>query len=374
MLELARSEPGIAVLPDQLDRDPWLVNCVNGTLDLRDGKLRGHRREDYLTKLCPTPFDPEAACPAWERFLLAIFRQDGELIRFVQRLLGRALSGDVSEQILPIFWGGGANGKSTLVNAIMRVMGPDYAMKASPDLLMSRRGERHPTELADLFGMRLVVASETHQGRRLDEALIKDMTSGERIRARRMREDFWEFDPTHKIILLTNHKPAVTGTDTGIWRRLRLVPFEETFWDPEDPNNHGKDLPEALRQDKTLPERLQTEARGILAWLVRGCSNWLDDGLTLPDKVRVATADYRVAEDRLQHFLGECCLVGPNYRCRAATLYARYRKWCEDGGEESPKQRVFGEAMTERGFGRTTSNGTWYLGVTVRQEVPDMPD
>jgi putative DNA primase/helicase len=251
-LDLARSGPGIPILPEEMDRDPWLLNCGNGTVELRTGTLREHRREDLLTRLCPTEYHPDATCPSWLRFLESIFQKDRPLITFVQRLLGYCLTGDVSEQILPIFWGGGANGKSTLVNVILQTLGGDYAMKAPQDLLVVHRGERHPTELADLFRMRLVVTSESSEGARLNEALIKDLTGGEPIRARRMKEDFWQFDPTHKVMLLTNHKPRVVGTDTAVWRRLRLVPFEVTFWDPCDPNNHGKNLPEHLRQDKQL--------------------------------------------------------------------------------------------------------------------------
>jgi putative DNA primase/helicase len=196
MLDLARSEPGVPILPEQMDRDPWLFNCDNGTLELQTGRLREHRRQDYLTKLCPTRYLPEAPCPTWERFLGAVFpddegEPDRELIRYVQCFLGRCLTGDVTEQTLEIWWGSGANGKSTLINAVLGAIGPDYSMKANADLLMTSRGERHPTEVAGLFGMRLVVASETHQGRRLNEALVKDLTGGEPIRARRMREDFW---------------------------------------------------------------------------------------------------------------------------------------------------------------------------------------
>src|SRR5262249_47330418 len=201
--------------------------------------------EDYLTKLCPTEYNPEATCPVFLRFLDALFGSNAELIVFIQRLLGCCLSGDISEQVLPIFWGTGANGKSTLLNAVMEAMGEDFAMKASADMLMTSRGERHPTELAQLFGKRLVVASESSEGRRLNEALIKDLTGGEPIRARRMREDFWEFKPTHKVILVTNHKPEVRGRDAGIWRRLRLVPFMLRFWDPNEPDCPDSVPPEA---------------------------------------------------------------------------------------------------------------------------------
>jgi putative DNA primase/helicase len=368
MVNLARSEEGIPVLPEQLDLNPWLFNCPNGTIDLRTGELRPHRREDYITKLCPTEYIRDAICDTWLRFLDAIFQRDEGLSIFVQRLLGRSLTGDVSEQVLPIFWGTGANGKSTLINAVLETMGAGYAMKANADLLMASRGERHPTELAQLFRIRLVVASETQQGRHLNESLIKDLTGGEPIRARRMREDFWEFSPTHKVILLTNHKPRVQGTDEGIWRRLRLVPFEVCFWDPTDPAKKDRDLPPELRQDKQLPQKLRAEAPGILAWMVQGCLDWQREGLTMPEKVRVATAEYRCAEDAVAQFLEECCLTGNGVmRCRASAIYGAYRQWSERAGEKPLSRDAFGDAMTQRRFERQKSNGVWYLGVTLRE-------
>jgi putative DNA primase/helicase len=382
MLDLARSEPTMPILPAQLDSDPWLFNCPNGTLELRTGTLREHRREDFLTKLCPTPYNAEAICPTWERFLGAIFpndedEPDAELITFMQRLLGRCLTGDVSEQNLPIFWGSGANGKSTLVNAVLDTLGSDYAMKANADLLMTSRGERHPTELAGLFGMRLVVASETHQGRHLNESLVKDLTGGEPIRARRMREDFWEFKPTHKVVLLTNHKPRVAGTDEGIWRRLRLVPFTTTFWDQTDPGKDASQLPSNLRQDKQLGEKLTVEREGILAWLVRGCLGWQRDGLTLPDKVRVATTEYRSDEDVLAQWIEQCCAQGDrSFRCKAGELFAHYREWCERAGEEEIlNQKTFGEALSARGFERKKSDGVyWRLGIALHRDDRDDRD
>jgi putative DNA primase/helicase len=372
MLDMARSEPGIPVLPADMDCDSWLFNCSNGTVDLRTGALRPHRREDLITKLSPTEYRPDAPCPNWLAFLEAIFQGDENVILFMQRLLGYCLTGDVREQILPIFWGAGANGKSTLVNAVVAAMGSDYAIKAPPDLLMQSRGERHPTEIAKLFGKRLVVASETHQGRRLNEALVKDLTGGETISARRMREDFWEFLPTHKVFLLTNHKPEVRGTDEGIWRRLRLVPFEVTFWNPDDPHNASKVLQPELQQDKALGDKLAAEAPGILAWMVRGCVGWLAEGLTLPEKVSAATTEYRQAEDVLAQFLAERCNVGTGLKCKAGVLYASYTRWAEANGEtEILTAKRFGEAMTERGFQRRKIGTKWYIGVEMRKGEPD---
>ena len=211
MIDLARSELGIAVQPEQLDCDPWLLNVQNGTIDLRSGKLRPHDRADLATKIAPVSYDPEATCERWEMFLHSIFAGKASLIDYVKRLLGYSLTGDVREQILGIFWGSGSNGKSTLLNLFMSdLLGPDYALKAPHELLMVK-GDEHPTERADLYGKRLVAAIETDDGKRLAESLVKELTGGDAIRARRMRENFWEFRPTHKLVLCTNHKPSIRG-------------------------------------------------------------------------------------------------------------------------------------------------------------------
>jgi putative DNA primase/helicase len=370
MLDLARSEPGMPILPGQLDAHPWLLNCANGTLDLRTGQLREHRREDYLTKLCPTEYHADVPCPLWLRFLDAIFGGDAGLIRFVQRLLGYCLTGDVSEQILPIFHGGGSNGKSVLVNVIMEALGGDYAMKAAHSLLMTSRGERHPTEVADLFGKRFVVVSETDQGRAMNESLAKDLTGGEPIKARRMREDFWEFRPTHKVILCTNHRPRVTGDDHAIWRRLRLVPYGITFWNPDDhPDGEARGLDPARKQDKNLLGKLRQELPGVLAWCVQGCLDWQRDGLTLPDKVRAATNSYRDEEDQVARFIVERCEMHRDLRVRAGDLYAAYKSWAERGGEEAMSQRKFGERLSQT-YERQASNGIWYVGLRLRTDEP----
>jgi putative DNA primase/helicase len=371
MVELAQSEPGIPILHEQLDRDRWLFNCPNGTIDLRTGKLREHRREDLITKLCPTEFHPNAPCPAWERFLESIFpdedrKPDRELIEFIQRLLGYCLTGDVSEQILAIFWGIGSNGKSTLLGTVLAVMGSDYAMRANTSLLMQGKNE-HATEIAQLFGMRLVMASESEEGARLKESLIKDLTGGERLRGRRMKENFWEFDPTHKVILQTNHKPQVRGNDEGIWRRLRLVPFLARFWKADEPGA-GDDIPPELMADQHLPEKLRTEAPGILAWMVRGCLAWQKGGLTLPEQVKLATQEYRAGEDLLSRWLEDCCISkagDASFRAKSSDLYGSFRKWCEGIGEKPIGQTGWGEQMGKR-YHKKVSNGVWYLGVAVR--------
>jgi putative DNA primase/helicase len=364
-LDLARSEPGIPFLPEEMDLNPWLLNCRNGTVELRTGKLREHRREDLITKLCPTEFDPAAPCPTWKRFLGSVFAEDEELITFVQKFFGYCLTGDVSEQVLPILWGGGSNGKTTLLNAIQGTVGSDYVLTANEDLLVKSQHGRHPTEMAQLFRVRLVVASETEDGAQLNEKRIKAMTGGDRITARRMREDFWEFAPTHKVILLTNHKPKVVGTDHAIWRRLRLVPFGVTFWKPDDHQDGGVGLDPQRRVDPQMAAKLAAEQKGILAWLVQGALDWQREGLPVPAKVKVATAEYRTEEDTIAQFLQERCNTHRELRVRAETLYQAFRKWCEGQGTEPLSQKKVGAELTQRGFERILNNGTWYKGLTL---------
>jgi len=332
-LHLAKSEAGIPVSPSELDADPWLLNCENGTIDLRPGELREHRREDLITKLIPTTHDQEATAPTFEVFLERILPSE-PVRRFVQRAVGYAATGIVSEEILPILHGVGANGKSTLINACMEVLG-DYAIQAAPDLLLAKRGS-HPTELADLFGARFVASVEVEEGRRLAESLVKQLTGRDPIKARRMREDFWQFDPTHTVFLATNHRPEVRGTDHAIWRRIRLVPFTVT-------------IPRA-EQDKALPEKLRAELPGILRWIIEGCRAWQREGLGEPREVLAATGQYREDMDVLAAFIADRCVVHPSASAGATPLYNAYKEWCEEHGETKEKQTKFGLRLRERGF------------------------
>ena len=346
MLKLARSEPPIPITPDALDKDPWIFNCPNGKLDLHTAQLCEHRHEDYVTKLCPVEYHPNALCPTWLAALDRIFSGDSELIDFLQRFVGHSLTGDVSEQVLSIWHGVGANGKSTVANTIMEMLGPDYSMKAPADLLLQKRDSEHPTALTDLHGKRFVACIETDDGRRLAESLVKELTGGDPIRARRMREDFWQFWPTHKVVLACNHRPTVRGTDHAIWRRLKLVPFNVV-------------IPPAER-DKDLPAKLREELPGILAWAVRGCLDWQRHGLGEPKAVIDATAGYQTAEDTLLNFITDCCVMGPENRVKAADLLDAYRTW---SGDKYMTVRKLTAMLTERGVERHKSNGLWYRGL-----------
>jgi putative DNA primase/helicase len=360
MLSLVCWEPDIPVLPTAFDADPWLLNCPNGTIDLRKCEIRKHGRADMITRMVPVEFDSGAKCPLWDRTIDTIFAGKSDLIGFVQQIFGMCLTGDASEQILPIFHGSGANGKSTILNALLEILGSDYGIMAPPGLLFQRAYEGHPTERACLFGKRAVVDMESAEGGRLNEALVKQLTGSDRIEARRMREDFWSFEPTHKIIMCTNHRPEIRETKNAIWRRVKLVPF--TVEIPED------------KQIKDLAQQLKPEYPGILAWCVRGCLDWHNNGLRSPVEVEDATAAYRKEQDALAWFIDEECSVIDTLTCKASVLYERYRKCAELNGRVASSRDAWGAAMTEKGFVRYTNNGTWYRGIALRSFSVAVPN
>lgn len=335
MINLAESE--LPVLPEDLDADKWLLNCANGTLDLRTRELRPHQREDLITKIIDVEYDPNAKCPTWLAFLDRIMAGNVDLIYFLQRSVGYTLTGNTSEQCLFFLHGCGANGKSTLINTIGKLMG-DYGLQTPTETLMVKKGDGVNNDIARLKGARFVSAVETEEGRRLAEVLVKQLTGGDIITARFLHAEFFEFRPTFKLWLAANHKPVIRGTDNAIWRRIRLIPFNVT-------------IPEAER-DKELPEKLKTELPGILAWAVEGCVAWQVEGLDPPDEVRLATQGYREEMDVLAGFLAECCVVAEYRKAAASDLYAAYVKWCEANGERIQSQRAFGMRLTERGFVR----------------------
>ena len=356
MLTMASTEPEMSITPEQLDRDPWLLNCEDGTLHLRTGRLRQHNRDDFLTKLAPIHFDYERPAPLWLQFLDDVLASKAELIGYMQRLIGYSLTGTTSEHVLLILYGTGANGKSVFVNTILSLLGQDYCLKAPSDLLLAKQGA-HPTERADLFGKRFIATNETDDGRRLSEALVKELTGGDKVRARRMREDFWEFSPTHKIWLATNHKPQVRGTDHGIWRRLKVVPFTVTI-----PNE---------QQDKQLETKLLEEKAGILAWAVRGCIDWQRSGLQEPEVVTRATDEFRHDQDLIGSFIDDRCEEWEDAEIGATWIYRTYVDWCRENGEEELNQRRFGQALTERGIGKRKSGGSiMRLGLRLKIQGP----
>jgi putative DNA primase/helicase len=349
-LTLAGTEPDIVVTPDDLDADALLLNCANGTLDLRTGELGPHDPADLLTKMAGAAYTPGAAGPEFAKFLERV-QPDPEIRGYLARLLGHALEGRVTEHILPIFHGQGRNGKGTLIGAVLAALG-DYGDAADPELLTARTFDAHPTGTADLFGLRLAVLHESDRGRRLAEATVKRLTGGDRIKARRMREDFWHFDPSHTFVVLTNHRPVVSGTDEAIWSRLRLVPW-------------GVVIP-LEKRDLALADKLALERDSVLAWLVAGYGEWRDGGLVDPEEVTEATRAYRAESDAIARFIDQRCLAGPHFHVGSAELFAAWAKWCAAENEEPGTQTAFSVALTNRGFDkRHTERGKRWAGIAL---------
>jgi putative DNA primase/helicase len=354
MVKLAQSEPGIAVTPEKLDAGLWSLNVENGTLDLRTGELRPHNRKELITKIAPVIYDDNAKCPSWEKFLSEIMSGSDDLIRFLQKAIGYSLTGSVTEQIFFILFGTGANGKSTFINTILHLLG-DYALQTATETLLAKKhGNGIPNDVARLKGARFVASVEAEEGRHLAEALVKQLTGGDKITARYLYGEFFQFDPTFKIFLSVNHKPVIKGADHGIWRRIRLIPFNVTF-PPE-------------KRDANLSTKLEAELPGILRWAVEGCLLWQKEGLEPPRAVKDATKDYRAEMDIVGEFIAECCEVDGGAKTPFKDLSKKYDDWSLKNGDPSPDKNEFARALTEQGFtsGRNKNLGRFRRGIRIK--------
>ena len=346
MLKLARHDGRVRIDPSCLDVDQWSLNLQNGTLDLKRCELRPHRRGDMATKITPVGFEPGAPCAAWRRFIDEITCGDAARAAYLQRVIGYSLTGSTREQCLFVLYGAGSNGKSTLLEVIRALMG-DYGRSADMASFLETRADKVREDLADLHGARFVSAVEVEKGRHLAEATIKQLTGGDAISARFLFKDRFQFTPRFKIFLAVNHKPGVRGADDGIWRRLRLIPFERKFSDAE--------------KDRGLLDKLRSELPGILAWAVEGCRRWQEIGLAEPDDVREAIDGYRSEMDVIGGFIEERCVIRGDARAGSQDLYDAYQQWAVDSGERALPLRGLVERLAERGFHRGKSHGvqTW---------------
>jgi len=300
MVALAANQEALVVRPDDLDQNGTLLNVENGTLDLRTGVLRPHDRNDLITKMVRTSFDPEAQCPLWMKFLHLIFQGDITLINFVQRTIGYALTANTGEQCLFLCHGDGANGKSTFIETILYLLG-DYGLMTPSETLFLKRNDGIPNDVALLKGKRFVAAIESEENRSLAESKIKSMTRGDTITARFMRGEWFEFEPEFKLFLVTNHRPRVRGTDRAIWRRIRLIPFDYVIPEPERDRDFKRKL-------------IESELPGILRGAVQGGLEWRAKGLQPPDTVKFATEEYRESEDQVGRSIEEWAEKGRSWK------------------------------------------------------------
>lgn len=341
----------------EFDRDIWTFNCANGCIDLRTGLLLPHHREQLHTRLSPVPFHPDAEAPRWDRFLLEIMQDDEELVAYLQRAVGYSLTGDMTEHAMFIMWGDGANGKSTFLRVLEEILGP-YAAKAESSAFLRRQRSGPRNDIASLVGARLIMATESGEKDWLNEALIKEWTGGDSMTARRLHQEFFTFQPTGKLWLASNYRPRIRGADTGIWRRVRLLPFQAHI-PPE-------------QRDPHLLAKLRAEAPGVLAWAVRGCVDWRRLGrLGMPAALRRATVTYRDDMDHISLFVRERLEEREGGSVGAQELFAAYREWCAANAYEEGSQKVLGGHLTRRGFERVKSHGVYeWRGIELRGAAP----
>jgi putative DNA primase/helicase len=308
------------------------------TIELKTGISREYRREDYITKVGGCHLDKEMETPLWNRFLKRVTGNDDELQAYLRRVAGYCLTGITSEHVMFFFHGTGANGKGVFLNTLRAIWG-DYAAVAPMETFCESHNDRHPTELAFLRGVRLVIAQETERNQRWAESKIKALTGGDPITARFMRQDFFTFQPQFKLMIAGNHKPSLRGVDEAIRRRLHLIPFTVT-------------IPEGQRDTK-LFEKLKAERPGILAWAVEGCLKWQKQGLAPPPAVRQATDNYLAEEDTIGRWIEDCCGVDKIYQEYTSKLFNNWVAWAEKAGERPGSKKRFSQALMDRGFTQT---------------------
>lgn len=351
MTELVKSELDISVTSANLDPDPMLIGTPTGTINLRNGEAVSPNPKHLITKSAGVAYDPAATCPIWERVVREVFEEDVELVAYFQRLCGYCLTGCTNEHIIVFAFGTGCNGKSTLLTTLLSVMG-DYAKQTPAETFSPKQSESIRNDVARLFGARFVTSVETQDGARIAESLVKQLTGGDRVTARFLHQEYFEFVPQFKIIIATNHKPIIRGDDYGIWRRIHLLPFTKTI-PPE-------------QRDKSLTEKLYGEREGILAWMVRGCLEWQHRGLDAPPAVLKATEEYRDSMDVFGQWLDECCVIAANATVQSKDAYTSYTKWSDSRRNKPMTQSPFSRKLEDRGFKKVKRSAVFFEGLGLR--------
>ena len=371
VLTLAASggSDSLGISGNEWDKCPSVLGCKNGVIDLKTGEFSSSRPEDYIKTISPIEWKGiGAAAPTWEKFLDEIFQEKQELIDYIHRLLGYSILGEAKEHVLPILWGQGRNGKGTLLESLKHVLGPLANPIPSETLLSqkySQAGSSHTADLMLLRGLRLGWTSEIDEGRSFSLAKVKWLVGGDTITARPPHgKDFINFKPTHALFLLTNSKPHASSEDYAFWKRVHLIPFGLSFVsDPSGPNER--------QADPNLSDKLKAEAPGILAWLVRGCLKYQEQGgLNPPEIVKEATSNYRSEEDVFGRFIEDCCELNEKASAKAGELYDAYKAWCKDNGHGQLSSTKFGKKLGER-FEKKKSNGVHYKGLCLSTAIAE---
>lgn len=346
-----RSEPGIPIQPEDMDKDPWQLNCLNGTIDLRTGELKEHKREDFITKICPVEYIPDATFLLWDQFLERI-QPDPEMRDFLQRAAGYAITGFSTEEKLFFSYGEGNTGKSTFLQAISRTLG-GYATTADFDTFLQKdRSAGHSADIAKLAGARLVISTEVEEGKRMAESLVKQLTGGDTISASFKFQNSFDFLPTFQLWIAANNRPRVRSDDNAMWRRILQLPFVEV-------------IPEAERDPAVKSTLTDVDVAGsaIMAWLVQGCLLWQQEGLKPPHQVIAATAEYRDEMDPLKEFVDDRCVVKEDAKADNTELYQLYQRYAGEVGIRRPLGRkAFTQSMKSKGFSQQRDNAKRYWG------------
>ena len=353
VLELAKVLPPIAESGDRWNADPFALATAAGVIDLRTGHRRAGHADDLISLCAAANYDPRAECPRWTQFQSEVF-PDATVRHYVQRAIGYSATADVREQVVFLCYGSGANGKSTLLDTIAYVLG-DYAYACPFSTFEAGQRSEIGADVAALAGRRFVTSSETNAHSRFNEARLKAISGGDKLNARHLYGNPFEFHPVCKVWLGVNHRPAVSDDSFGFWRRLHLIPFTRTF--------------AGIADDKGLKNALRGEAAGILNWIVEGSRKWLADGLSPPEAVMAARAEYQRENDPIAEFLDEACHVDTKARCSASQLYGAYCAWCDrqNVGRNRLNNTKFGELMSRRFERKHTEAGRCYFGVELRR-------
>lgn len=351
-LEIARTDRAVAVTSEIWDSNKFLLGTPNGTVDLKTGNLRKSIQTDYITKTTNVSPSNHKSLPLWMKFLDETTAGDKKLQRFIQQIAGMILTGDISEHALFFVYGPGGNGKSVFLTAITEIM-QDYAVTAAMETFISSQSDHHPTDVAMLQGARLVTASETDEGRNWAESKIKQLTGGDKITARFMRQDYFTFSPQFKLLIIGNHKPSIRTLDEAIKRRINIIPFIQI---PQEKDPH-------------LSEKLRSEYPSILRWMIEGCLDWQQNGLQRPQCVKEATEDYFSDQDLFSQWINECCNVNPIFTGKSSELFASWKEFAEQNGIKPGNSKTFASDMEKRGYPKIRDNrGQKFKGICVKND------